>query len=203
VPAAGSDAGFGDVFLGLAEADPERPALTCEDVTLSRRELVDRAGRLAVQFAQLGVVTGSLVTIALPNSLEFVETMLAAWWLGAVPQPISDRLPMIERRAIVELADPALAVGIPADEAEGHPIMSAEEVTAAAEGPVSGLVPSPVTAPMWKVITSGGSTGRPKLIVAGQPAVLAVADAFASLLDSPTTGPCSSPVQWLTTARSS
>ena len=39
--------------------------------------------------------------------------MFAAWAVGAVPQPISDRLPPLERAAIVDLADPALMVGAP------------------------------------------------------------------------------------------
>jgi bile acid-coenzyme A ligase len=183
---AGSETGFGEQLTRLASADPERAALTCEDVTLSRRELVERAQRLAVRFAELGVGAGAFVTIGLPNSLEFVEAMLASWWLGAIPQPISHRLPAIERSAIVELADPALVVGVSTEEAGDRPTLSGEEVVAAAQRPTApGTVPTPRTAPSWKVVTSGGSTGRPKLIVAGQPAIVAAAEGFAGLLRFP------------------
>jgi bile acid-coenzyme A ligase len=82
---------FGQQLLRHAREHPERSALTCGDVSLSRGELVARAQRLARRFAESGVERGSFVTIVLPNSVEFVESMLAAWWLGATPQPISSR----------------------------------------------------------------------------------------------------------------
>ena len=41
---------------------------------------------------------------------------LAVWKLGGSPQPVSARLPEAERRAIVELAQPALIVGAPGGE---------------------------------------------------------------------------------------
>jgi acyl-CoA synthetase (AMP-forming)/AMP-acid ligase II len=58
-------------------------------------------------------VEGSTITIALPNSTGLVESLFAAWAVGAVPQPISDRVPPLERPAIVDLASPSLVVGVP------------------------------------------------------------------------------------------
>ena len=52
-----------------------------------------------------------MVTIVLPNGVEFFEACLAAWKLGATPQPVSSRSPRLELEQIVELADPALVVG--------------------------------------------------------------------------------------------
>ena len=104
---------FLSVLRQLAAAGPDRPALTYLDQTLTRAEFTDRVERLAALFAARGVTEGSTVTIGLPNSIGFVESMFAAWALGAVPQPISDRLPALERAAIVDLADPALVVGAP------------------------------------------------------------------------------------------
>ncbi len=149
----------------LAEADPDRPALTCGAATLTRAQFVARVGRLAALFAARGVVEGSTVTIGLPNSIGLVESMFAAWALGAVPQPISDRLPPAERSAIVDLADPCLAVGVPPSDAGGRPTLES----------VPGQLPAgsftPGVSPVWKLVTSGGSTGRPKLIATTAPAV--------------------------------
>ena len=114
---------FFSVLGQLAEADPGRPALTCGDVTLTRAQFVARVKRLAALFAARGVVEGSTVTIGLPNSTGLVESLFAAWALGAVPQPISDRLPPLERSAIVDLADPSLVVGVPPSEAGAWPTM--------------------------------------------------------------------------------
>ena len=91
----------------MAALDPAGPAVTVGERTLARAELCDRAERLAARFAELGVTAGSTVTIGLPNSIEFVESLVATWLLGAVPQPISHRLAAPERTAIIELADPA------------------------------------------------------------------------------------------------
>jgi len=72
-----------------------------------------------VLFAGRGVVQGSTVAICLPNSAGLVESVFAASALGAVPLPISDRLPPLERSAIVDLAGPSLVVGVPPSEAGG------------------------------------------------------------------------------------
>jgi bile acid-coenzyme A ligase len=180
---------FGVALQRLAEADPMRPAVTCGEQAISRAELLARAHRLAGRFAELGVVHGSLVTIGLPNSIEFIEAMFAAWWLGATPQPVSHRLPPAERRAIVELASPALAVGVPAEEAPGCPTLSAEQLrTGAKDAHAASGSLEPGTAPFWKIVTSGGSTGRPKLIVARQPAAVEAVAPFADLLYFPRDG---------------
>ena len=54
-----------------------------------------------------------MVTIAAPNSIDWFVAYCAAWRLGAVPQPISSRLPQREIDAIMELANPSAVVGVP------------------------------------------------------------------------------------------
>jgi bile acid-coenzyme A ligase len=160
---------FLTVLRQLAAADPGRPALTWRDETLTRAELVQRVEGLAALFAERGVAQGSTVTIGLPNSVGFVLAMFATWALGAVPNPISDRLPPLERAAIVDLADPALVVGVPSAESGSRPVLEAVP----AQLPAGEFTPG--VSPEWKLMTSGGSTGRPKLIAASQPAVFEVA----------------------------
>ena len=156
------------MISAAAAADPDRPAVTSGDRTVTRDELDRRTNRLARAYATLGVGEGDLVTIALPNSVEFYETAVATWKLGATPQPVSYRLPDRERQAIVELADAALVVG--ADPA-AHP---GRTVIPAGFEPDPSLPDTQLPdriAPSWKAPTSGGSTGRPKLILAGEPGV--------------------------------
>src|SRR5712691_9808292 len=134
---------FLSVLCQLAVAEPDWPALTYKDQTLTRAEFTDRVERLAALFAGRGVTEGSTVTIGLPNSIGFVESMFAAWALGAVPQPISDRLPALERDAIVDLADPALVVGAPPSGGQTRPVLEAVP----GELPAGALMPG--VSPEW------------------------------------------------------
>ncbi|HVJ97066.1 MAG TPA: class I adenylate-forming enzyme family protein, partial [Acidimicrobiia bacterium] len=88
----------------LAAADPAHLAVTDPERTVTRAELESQANRTAHALAAQGVVTGDLVTIGLPNSVEFVATVVACWKLGATPQPVSARLPRRELDAFIELA---------------------------------------------------------------------------------------------------
>jgi bile acid-coenzyme A ligase len=142
-----------------AASDPAHPALTTdasgEQHTTNRAELEALANRTARALAAQGVVQDDLVTIALPNGVDFVATAIACWKLGAVPQPVSARLPARELDAIIELAEPRVVVGAPID----------------VDGFDAGPLPDAVSKP-YKAMTSGGSTGRPKLILANQASLI-------------------------------
>src|ERR1043166_5039625 len=130
------------------------------------RELDPRSNRLARAYARLGVGQDDFVTIALPNGTEFYEAAIAAWKLGATPQPVSHRLPKIELDAIVELARPKLVVGPPA----GTTVFAVSVPPGYEPDPALSDAMLPDCRPnAWKAPTSGGSTGRPKLIVSGDP----------------------------------
>ena len=152
-----------------ADRDPERPAITDAERTVTRGELERRTNRLARAYAALGVTPDRFVTIGLANGVEFLEAVVAVWKLGATPQPISWRLPAAEREAIVELADPALVVGAAESSVAGRPTVPPRFEPDPALA--SDVLPDRV-ATWWKAPTSGGSTGRPKLIVAGTPATI-------------------------------
>jgi bile acid-coenzyme A ligase len=159
---------YGRAFTVSAEADPDRPAVTCDGVTTTRAELEVLANRTARAIADLGASQGSYVTIGLPNSAAFFAAVLATWKLGAIPQPVSPRLPDRERAAIVELANPSVVFGADSD---AHPGRSCLPVGWVPPADVSAEPLPDVVSPSWKAPTSGGSTGRPKLIVAAEPAV--------------------------------
>ncbi len=157
---------IGTAIRNNAETDPDRPALTHEHRTLTRLELELRTNRLARAYQRMGVAQDRMVTIALPNGIEFFESAIACWKLGATPQPVSAKLPAAELEAIIELADPPIVVGGP--EAD---IGDRVRVEAGFE-PDQSLSDEPLPeaiAGSWKAPTSGGSTGRPKIILSGSP----------------------------------
>lgn len=145
----------------LAAESPDAPAVTCEGVTLSRAGLAVASNRYARTLARLGVAAGDLVTIGLPNGIEFYIVTVAVWKLGATPQPVSARLPAAELEAVIGVADPAVVVGLSSP--DGRPSLPPGFEPDPA---LSGEPLPPVVPPCWKAPTSGGSTGRPKIIMA-------------------------------------
>ena len=158
---------FSRRLADLAAADPYRPAITCGERSMTRFELELAADALARQLLSDGVKHGEMVTIALPNSLEWFVAVVATWKIGAVPQPVSARLPARELAAIIELADPPVVLGVDADVFPGRVCRPLGSV-APEVAPDAAPLPDAISW-AWKAPTSGGSTGRPKLIVTGQP----------------------------------
>ncbi|MEN9821904.1 MAG: bile acid-coenzyme ligase [Actinomycetota bacterium] len=159
---------FIDRLRALAEADPDRIAITCGDQTITRSELVRQGENLAVHLAANGVGEGDMVTIATPNSIDWFLAYVASWRLGAIPQPISWRLPQREFEAIMELADPSAVVGVDEGTVPGRCCVPMGFRAPDAD---ASHLPHAISS-AWKAPTSGGSTGRPKLIVSGDPAAL-------------------------------
>jgi len=158
---------YGRAFSVHAERAPDTPLLECSGRIATRGEGERRSNRLARAYARLGVAEGDFVTLALPNGIEFVEAAIAIWKLGAVPQPISSHLPEAERAQLVELAKPRLVVGVAPGAHPGFASLVAgfEPGSGVSDAPLPERVP-----PYRQAIASGGSTGRPKLIVDRLPA---------------------------------
>lgn len=145
---------------------PDRPCLTYPDGSLSWAALDARANRIARLFADMGVRRDDLVTLALPNGLRFHESCFAIWKLGATPHVVSPKLPRVEFSAIAELAKPKLIVGVSEGVLPGHRTLPGDfAVDGHSDEPVAVRV-----AKHWKAMSSGGSTGRPKIIVDHNPA---------------------------------
>ncbi len=158
------------VWASMARENPSKPAITVGDgPTVSWKELHARTNRLARAFGQAGVGYGDLVTIGLPTSLAAVEAILASIKLGAVPNVVSSRLPPPERRQIIELADPRLVIDDSAESLTSHPVLTSDWQL----DDLSDEDLPEVISPSLKAPTSGGSTGRPKIILSGMPAVVA------------------------------
>lgn len=127
--------------------------------------LRDRAARRAAALRDVGIGPGDLVTLALPNGTAFYELMFAAWTIGATPHVVSSRLPLAELQAIVEVAEPKMVI---ASDVALRDAFGAEAADFGRNHPDTRRI-EPVIAPRWKAMSSGGSTGRPKIIVAPGP----------------------------------
>jgi bile acid-coenzyme A ligase len=160
---------FAAQLRDLSARRPGAPAVTCGESTLSRSELDRQSDLLAHEFRRLGVGVGDMVTLALPNSTEWFVATVALWKLGATPQPVSARLPRRELEAVVSLADPVVVLGVDPDVLPDRLCLPIGYRPPDPDGPVD-LVD--VVSPAWKAPTSGGSTGRPKLIVSGDPGLI-------------------------------
>jgi bile acid-coenzyme A ligase len=164
---------LGAALARLADADPHRPAITDQHRTISRIELDAAANRLSRDYQNRGVARGDFVSVVLPNSIEFYLSVFALWKLGAVPQLISPGLPARERDAILALAQPRLVIGLdPADQrGTDEPAYLPASHRPDPTLPADPIDPTRIS-PSWKAPTSGGSTGRPKLIVSTQPGLV-------------------------------
>ena len=146
------DLSIGAAFTLLARRAPDAVAVRCGAEVLTRGELEVRADALARRWIADGVRVDDVVTVCLPNSVDFVVATVAAWKAGATPQPLSPGLPDRERRAVLDLTRPAVVV-------------DAELPEGLEGGPLPDLASS-----CWKAPTSSGSTGRPKVVRAAAPA---------------------------------
>ncbi|WP_038937034.1 AMP-binding protein [Bradyrhizobium japonicum] len=154
---------LGEKLSSHARVTPDGPALSCAETTLTWGQLELRTTRIARALEGLGVKLGDLVTIGLPNGVNFIEACWGAWKLGATPQPVSFRLPSAELQAVVDLADPAVVIALPGLECDRR-CLTVEQLLAQSndDRPIE-----PRVAPVLMAPTSGGSTGRPKLILSG------------------------------------
>lgn len=157
-----------DVPRWHAERKPAGMIAVCHGHdALTWDQLERAANRRARAFTAKGVKPGDFVAIGLPNGNAFFESTFAVWKCGATPSSLSWRLPRGEAAAVLDLLRPALVVGGEAD-------WNAENQLPADFSP-EGFSDEPLASPVaryWKAMTSGGSTGRPKVILDHHPAAI-------------------------------
>ena len=157
---------MGALLTAQALARPDAPAITVAERTWSFRELESLANRRAWWLASHGVKRDDLVLLALPNGLAYYECVFAIWKLGATPGHVSYRLAPPEINAIIALGKPTLVLG---DQAVAGAMLPESVALSVSDAPFT-----PLAARHGKISTSGGSTGRPKLIIDPNPATWGV-----------------------------
>ncbi len=74
-----------DLFESVVDVVPDRIALVCAGRRLTYAKLDERANRLAHHLLATGVAPGEHVGVHLYNAVEYLECMLAAFKVRAVP----------------------------------------------------------------------------------------------------------------------
>ncbi|MBS1837496.1 MAG: AMP-binding protein, partial [Actinobacteria bacterium] len=164
-----------DLFESVAASVADRIAVVAGDRRLTYAALDERADRLADVLARSGIGRGDFVGVQLPNGSEYLEVMLAAFKLRAVPVNVNYRYVGDELRhlyadaglvALVHHRDFAAAVGSALDAmAERRAVLAVgddgdyEDALAAAT--VDRPYPARSGDDLYCVYT-GGTTGLPK-----------------------------------------
>jgi 3-oxocholest-4-en-26-oate---CoA ligase len=167
--------------------DPRRSALVHGDRRRTWREFDDHASRLAGHLAAAGVGRGDRVGIGLYNSPEYLESLLAALKLRAVPVNLNYRYQEAELEHVLRLAD-VRAVVVDASLADRVRTVAARlpwlrtallAQGTAGEAPADGVVAGyewavSVAGPLPRqersaddqvLMLTGGTTGAPKGVV--------------------------------------
>jgi acyl-CoA synthetase (AMP-forming)/AMP-acid ligase II len=80
-----------DLSESVADAVHEREAIVCAEKRVTHAELDERATRLAHALSRAGVRAGDHIGLYLYNGIEYIEGMLAAFKIRAVPVNINFR----------------------------------------------------------------------------------------------------------------
>lgn len=160
---------LGAALSAQALRAPDAPAVTAADGRIiTRAEIETDANRRGRHLQELGVRADDIVFIAEPNGPAYYADAFAIWKIGATPAHVSHKLSAREFSEIVELGRPRLVIGGPADWTANAEALPADWTPDAA---LSDAALPPAAARAWKLSSSGGSTGRPKLILDPNPAV--------------------------------
>lgn len=84
-PAGAEPWDFASLWAQIADGVGERPALLHGDLGRSWSQFVDHAARVAAAFADAGVAGGDRIGILARNHPAWMESFLAALWIGATP----------------------------------------------------------------------------------------------------------------------
>ncbi|MCU1463903.1 MAG: AMP-binding protein [Acidimicrobiales bacterium] len=164
-----------DLFEAVVDAVPEREAIVDREMRLSYAALDERANRLAHALAAHGIGPGDHVGVWLYNGREYLETMLAAFKLRAVPINVNYRYVADELRYLFTDADIKAVVHEPdfaatlADIRSDVPLVGwavarGDDYEAAlASAPGGGARDfGPRSADDLYILYTGGTTGMPK-----------------------------------------
>jgi acyl-CoA synthetase (AMP-forming)/AMP-acid ligase II len=99
-----------DLFESVVDVAADRMALVTPARRLTYEELDDRANRLANHLAACGVVPGDHVSLLLHNGTEYMEAMLAAFKLRAVPVNVNYRYVERELQHLFDNSDSVAVV---------------------------------------------------------------------------------------------
>jgi pristinamycin I synthase-3/4 len=167
-------------FEEQAAATPDAPALVAGEVTLTYREVNERANRIAHRLIDLGIGCGDTVAVALPSSPALVCGLLGTLKSGAAYLPLDPGYPADRLAYMVADAGPCALVataetdagleGVDASLTRLH-LSDTGAVEPHGQEPSEGPAPADPVGRLTTLdqaaytIYTSGSTGRPKGVV--------------------------------------
>ena len=140
----------------------DRPCVRDDHCELTYAEFDARVEAAAEQLADLGVTRGSVVAIMLPNQIELLVAMVAAWRLGAAATPVNPSFTPNE--AGYQVADAGAALLIDSGDPAGTATVVARLAVTDLRRTPRGTLSAPASGPaeLALLVYTSGSTGRPK-----------------------------------------
>jgi 3-oxocholest-4-en-26-oate---CoA ligase len=159
-----------DLWEGVVdELGDEREALVAGERRLTHTQLDARANRLAHHLAGHGVGVGSTIGCHLHNGSEYVEAMLAAFKLRAVPVNLNHRYVVEELRyhfddaqPVVVITEPDLVERVEAAGPPPHVLVRGDDYEAALAAASPERVAIERSDDDIYLLYTGGTTGMPK-----------------------------------------
>lgn len=172
---------FADLLNRRAKESPNGPSLYDEhNGRLTNVDTLARIDAVATRLAQAGIGPGDVVAVKLPNRVELVVALFAAWKLGAAATPINPSLTATEVE--FQLADSAAQVLVTDDDGDHQVrVLHIGGDLDAASPPVEG--PRRADDVALLVYTSG-TTGLPKGVELTHSNLIAMAEAINVAMDS-------------------
>ncbi|WP_066902123.1 class I adenylate-forming enzyme family protein [Mycolicibacterium houstonense] len=138
---------------------PQAPAVADDALDLDNAGLLDAVIRAAAALRAVGVGSGDVVALRLPNRVEFVVVLFAAWRLGAAVTPISPTL--VAAEVAHQVADAGATVLVVDDLVEADvPVLTLDALAVAEPEPVTPVETADDALAL--LIYTSGTTGRPK-----------------------------------------
>jgi len=131
----------------------------------------------AEQFAEFGVGRGSVVAVMLPNRIELLVSIVAAWRLGAAATPINPVFTATEADYQITDADSVLVINVgPEAPTGGRPSIAVDDLRRELVQAAPEPAPDAPLDDLALLIYTSGSTGKPKGVRLNHSNLIAMAD---------------------------
>jgi acyl-CoA synthetase (AMP-forming)/AMP-acid ligase II len=160
-----------------ASEDPSGPCVADDSLTLDNAAFLDRVRRAAAVLRAAGIRRGDVVAAVLPNRVELIVGMFAAWRLGAALTPVNPELTEGEARHQIDDSGSRVVIGEPGAPAT---TLAVEELAAGAPAPDG--PDRPAEHDLALLIYTSGTTGLPKGVMLDHANLAADCDMITSAL---------------------